>query len=115
MSNTFFAPGGSTRDELLASLDNGLLLCQTLNGMEDPKGWGIQIWAHFAREYRGGKPTGRLFSPVAITGYVPDLLGDVSMVSDDFHLVAGSCGKGWKERVPVSSGGPHLRTRCRLA
>jgi TldD protein len=115
MSNTFFAPGSSTRAELLDSLEDGLMLCQTLNGMEDPKGWGIQIWAHFAREYRSGKPTGRLFSPVAITGYVPDVLNDVSMVSDDFHLVAGTCGKGWKERVPVSSGGPCLRTRCRLA
>jgi TldD protein len=115
MSNTFFAPGQSRREELLASLDDGLLLRETLNGMEDPKGWGIQIWAHYALEYRGGQPTGRIFSPVAITGFVPDLLADISMVSDDFELVAGSCGKGWKEIVPVSSGGPYLRTRCRLA
>lgn len=115
MSNTFFSPGDNRPEELLASLDDGLLLCQTINGMEDPKGWGIQISAHYAREYRGGTPTGRLFSPVAITGYVPELLAHVSMVADDFHLDAGSCGKGWKEIVPVSSGGPHLRTRCRLA
>ncbi|HYN63223.1 MAG TPA: TldD/PmbA family protein, partial [Candidatus Limnocylindrales bacterium] len=111
MSNTFFTPGQHTPAELLSSLDDGLFLCQTENGMEDPKGWGIQIWAHFAREYRGGKPTGRLFSPIAITGYVPEVLADVSMVADDFQMDAGSCGKGWKEIVPVGSGGPHLRTR----
>jgi TldD protein len=115
MSNTFFTPGSSTREELLASLDDGVLLRNTLNGMEDPKGWGIQIWALYAVEYKGGKPTGRIFSPVAVTGYVPDVLADVSMVSGDFELVGGSCGKGWKELVPVSDGGPHLRTRCRLA
>ncbi len=115
MSNTFFTPGSSTREELLESLDDGVLLRQTLNGMEDPKGWGIQIWALFAVEYKHGKPTGRIFSPVAITGYVPDVLADVSMVSDDFELDGGTCGKGWKELVPVTSGGPHLRTRCRLA
>jgi TldD protein len=115
MSNTFFEPGEHTRDELLASLDDGLYLCETENGMEDPKGWGMQIWAHFAREYRGGKPTGRIFSPIAMTGFVPDVLADVSMVANDFHMDAGSCGKGWKEIVPVGSGGPHLRTRCRLA
>lgn len=115
MSNTFFERGRHTPDELLASLDDGLLLCQTENGMEDPKGWGMQIWTHYAREYRGGKPTGRLFSPVAMTGYVPDVLADVSMVANDFEMEAGSCGKGWKEIVPVGSGGPHLRTRCRLA
>jgi TldD protein len=115
MSNTFFTPGSSTREELLGSLDDGVLLRQTLNGMEDPKGWGIQIWALFAVEYKHGQPTGRIFSPVAITGYVPDVLADVSMVSNDFALVGGTCGKGWKELVPVTSGGPYLRTRCRLA
>ena len=115
MSNTFFTPGASTQQELLESLEDGVVLRNTLNGMEDPKGWGIQIWALYAVEYKHGKPTGRIFSPVAITGYVPDVLADVSMVSGDFELTGGSCGKGWKEIVPVTSGGPYLRTRCRLA
>ena len=115
MSNTFFMPGTSTQQELLESLEDGVVLRNTLNGMEDPKGWGIQIWALYALEYKHGKPTGRVFSPVAITGYVPDVLADVSMVSGDFDLTGGSCGKGWKEIVPVTSGGPYLRTRCRLA
>lgn len=114
MSNTFFERGRSTVGELLDSLD-GIYLCRTENGMEDPKGWGMQIWTRFGREYRGGKPTGRLFSPVAMTGYVPDVLRDVSMVADDFETDGGFCGKGWKEIVPVSSGGPHIRTRCTLA
>jgi TldD protein len=83
--------------------------------MEDPKGWGIQIWTNFAREYRGGKPTGVIYAPVAMTGYVPDVLADVSMVADDFQIVPGTCGKGWKEYVPNGSGGPHIRTRLRLA
>jgi len=116
MSNTFFAPGASTREEMLSGLDDGLLLGQSVNGMEDPKGWGIQIWAHYARQYKGGKPTGVLYSPIAMTGYVPDLLADVSQVSSDPpSMDAGTCGKGWKELVPSSSGGPYLRTRCRLA
>jgi TldD protein len=115
MSNTFFARGESTRDELLASLDNGLLVCRALNGMEDPKGWGIQIWTNFAREYRHGQPTGVLYAPVAMTGYVPDVLANVSMVADDFEITPGTCGKGWKELVPNGAGGPHIRTRLRLA
>jgi TldD protein len=114
MSNTFFERGASTVDELLGSLD-GIYLCRTENGMEDPKGWGLQIWNRYGREYRGGKPTGRVFSPVAMTGYVPDVLRDVSMVANDFGMDGGFCGKGWKEIVPVGSGGPHLRTRCTLA
>ena len=115
MSNTFFARGTNTPEELLASLDDGLLVCRALNGMEDPKGWGIQIWTNFAREYKGGKPTGVLYAPVAMTGYVPDVLADVSMVANDFMITPGTCGKGWKELVPNGSGGPHIKTRLRLA
>lgn len=115
MSNTFFARGAQTRDSMLASLDHGLLICRGLNGMEDPKGWGIQIWTNFAREFKGGKPTGVLFAPVAMTGYVPDVLAEVSMVGDDFEITPGTCGKGWKELVPNGAGGPHVRTRARLA
>ena len=115
MSNTFFARGTNTPDELKASLDDGLLVCRALNGMEDPKGWGIQIWTNFAREYKHGKPTGVLYAPVAMTGYVPDVLADVSMVANDFEITPGTCGKGWKELVPNGSGGPHIRTRLRLA
>ena len=115
MSNTFFARGTSTREEMLASLDDGLLVCRALNGMEDPKGWGIQIWTNFAREYKGGRPSGVLYAPVAITGYVPDVLADVSMVANDFEITPGTCGKGWKELVPNGAGGPHIRTRVRLA
>ncbi len=115
MSNTFFARGRSTRTELLESLDDGLLVCRALNGMEDPKGWGIQIWTNFAREYKHGQPTGVLYAPVAMTGYVPDVLANVSMVADDFEITPGTCGKGWKELVPNGAGGPHIRTRLRLA
>ena len=115
MSNTFFARGRNTRAELLESLDDGLLVCRGLNGTEDPKGWGIQIWTNFAREYKGGKPTGVLYAPVALTGYVPEVLADVSMVADDFEITPGTCGKGWKEYVPNGAGGPHIRTRVRLA
>src|SRR5688500_405837 len=114
MSNTFFAPGKCTRAQLLESLDDGLYLCRASSGMEDPKGWGIQVSTHFAREYRRGKPTGVIFAPISITGYVPELLADVSMVADDFELHPGGCGKGWKEYVNVGDGGPHLRTRVRL-
>jgi TldD protein len=58
--------------------------------------------------------TDRVFAPIAITGYVPDVLQTVQAVGDDFALDAGSCGKGHKELVPVTSGGPHLLLKARL-
>jgi TldD protein len=115
MSNTFIAPGSTDPAELLASLKDGLYLEGFRNGIEDPQGWGIQFTAASAREYRGGKPTGRIFAPVTVTGYVPEILSNITMVGSDFALEPGSCGKGFKEFIPVTSGGPHVRTRARVS
>jgi TldD protein len=115
MSNTFFARGTSEKDELLAGLKDGLYVEGFRNGIEDPQGWGIQFTASTAREYKNGKPTGKLFAPATVTGYVPEILSNITMIANDFDLEPGSCGKGFKEFVPVTSGGPHLRTRARVS
>jgi TldD protein len=114
MSNTFIQPHNLTPAEIIAAVENGVYLEQGLSGMEDPKGWGIQIIVHYGREIRNGKLTDRIFSPLGLTGYVPELLQNISMIGNDFELDGGTCGKGHKEYVPVSSGGPHIRTRVRL-
>lgn len=114
MSNTFFKPGTDSPDEIISSVKNGIYLIKGLSGMEDPKGWGIQILALYGKEIKNGKVTDRIFSPLGITGFVPDLLKDISMVSNDFKVDLGFCGKGYKEYIPISSGGPHIRTRVRL-
>ncbi|MDI7275344.1 MAG: TldD/PmbA family protein [Anaerolineae bacterium] len=114
MSNTFFAPGETPLEELIGGLERGVLLRRMSSGMEDPKGWGVQVEANVGEEIVNGRRTGRLFSPVGITGYVPDILASVSAVGNCLALDGGNCGKGWKEWVPVSSGGPHLRLRARL-
>jgi len=115
MSNTFIAKGTSDPAELMASLGDGLYLEGFRNGIEDPQGWGIQFTASTAREYKKGKPTGRLFAPATVTGYVPEILSNITMVANDWALEPGSCGKGFKEFVPVTSGGPHIRTRARVS
>ena len=54
-------------------------------------------------------------APVIMTGYVPDVLGSVSMASTDRHIAGnGACGKGHKEWVKVADGGPYLKLRARL-
>ena len=115
MSNTFIARGSSDPAEVMASLKNGLYLEGFRNGIEDPQGWGIQFTADTAREYKDGKPTGRLFAPATVTGYVPEILSNITMVGNDWELVPGTCGKGFKEFVPVTSGGPHIRTKARVS
>jgi len=115
MTNTFFCPGESTFEEMLKTVSHGYLIDKMISGMEDPKNWGIQCETLFAWEIRDGRLTGKLASPVMLTGYIPEVLGNITMVSRDLELSGcGSCGKGYKEYVKVSSGGPYIKTKMRL-
>ena len=115
MTNTYFEGGQDSVDDMIASIDHGFLLESANSGMEDPKNWGIQLMVDMAREIEGGKLTGRVFSPVVLTGYVPDLLKSISMMSPNVELSgAGACGKGYKEWAKVSEGGPYIKARIRL-
>ena len=83
--------------------------------MEDPKNWGIQCVAEYGIEIRDGRLTENYVSPVVMSGYVPDLLKSVTMMSDTVKLSgSGYCGKGYKEWVKVSDGGPYMKARIRL-
>lgn len=116
MTNTFFMPGKDKLEDMIASIKHGYMLFETNNGMEDPKNWQIQCTAEYGIEIVDGKLTDNYVSPVVMSGSVPELLKSISMVSDDFKVIgAGSCGKGYKEWVRVSDGGPALKVRVKLA
>ncbi len=115
MTNTYFEAGNDRVEDMIASIQYGFLLENASSGMEDPKNWGIQCMVSVAREIRDGKLTGKVFSPIVLTGYVPDLLKSISMVSDTSELCgSGFCGKGYKEWVKVSDGGPYIKAKIRL-
>ncbi len=115
MTNTMFDSGSYTRDEMIASVKYGYLLEGMQSGMEDPKHWGIQCIIQKGREIKDGKLTGKVVAPVIMTGYVPELLGNISMCSTDRMVFgSGGCGKGHKEWVKVADGGPYLKTKGRI-
>ncbi len=115
MTNTMFDSGNSTKEEMIASVKKGYLLSGMFSGMEDPKHWGIQCIVARGYEIIDGKLTGKVVAPVVLTGYVPDLLGSISMASKDYvSFGTGACGKGYKEWVKVSDGGPYLKAVARL-
>ena len=116
MTNTFFSPGKDKLEDMIASIKHGYMLFETNNGMEDPKNWQIQCTAEYGIEIIDGRLTENYVSPVVMSGYVPDLLKSISMVSDDFEVIgSGSCGKGYKEWVKVADGGPALKVKVKLA
>ena len=115
MTNTIFDSGTDTLEEMIASVRHGYLLEGMESGMEDPKHWGIQCIIKMGREIVDGKLTGKIVAPIIMTGYVPDLLGGICMRSSDrLTFGNGGCGKGYKEWVKVSDGGPYLKTKARL-
>lgn len=114
MTNTFFGSGETPLADLIGQVDHGIYLPKTSSGMEDPKGWGIQVSCHYGFEIKKGEITEKMYAPIGLTGYVPDVLESISAVSSDFDLSGGFCGKGTKEIVPVTDGGPHLLMKARL-
>ena len=115
MTNTVFEPGTSTLNDMIASVSHGYLLCGCESGMEDPKHWGIQCIVQRGYEILDGRLTGKVIAPVILTGYVPDLLGSISMAGNEASVFGtGGCGKGSKEWVKVSDGGPYLKARAIL-
>ncbi len=110
MTNTYFEQGSDRLEDMIASIENGILLENAASGMEDPKNWGIQCMVNLGREIKNGKLTGKIFSPVCLSGYVPDLLTSISMISNELQISGcGCCGKGYKEWVKVSDGGPAIK------
>ena len=115
MTNTFFEPGKDKLEDMIASVKHGYMLFETNNGMEDPKNWQIQCTAEYGIEIVDGKLTENYVSPVVMSGSVPELLKSISMISDNFKVGGfGHCGKGYKEWVRVSDGGPELKVRVKL-
>ena len=115
MTNTFFESGQDDLEEMIKSIQHGYLISETNNGMEDPKNWGIQCTAHYGKEIKDGKFTGKIVSPVVMSGHVIELLNSISAVSKDFKIIgSGGCGKGYKEWVRVSDGGPYLKAKVKI-
>jgi len=117
MTNTFFEGGNDLLPDMIKSIKKGYILEGFFSGMEDPKNWGIQCVIAKGREVINGKITGKIVSPVTLTGYVPDLLQSIDMVSNDPLELGGTgaCGKGHKEWVKTSTGGTYIKAIGRLS
>jgi TldD protein len=106
MRNTFIRPGDSTLEQMIAGIEDGLLLDGAKNGQADSNGefmFGtLQAWP-----IRGGV-LGPLMRGVYISGIAFDVLSTVNAVGKDLRwdLGSGHCGKG--QPAKVDAGGPWL-------
>jgi len=106
MRNTYIAPGNSSLDELIAGIDDGLMLDGAKNGQADANGefmfGSLQAWP-----IKNGK-LGPMMRGVNISGIAFDVLRTVDGVGSQFQwdLGSGHCGKG--QPAKVDAGGPWL-------
>lgn len=115
MTNTYFEGGSDKFEDMIKSIEHGYLLKGVQSGMEDPKNWGIQVMAILGIEIKDGKLTENYVSPIMMTGYVPDLLKSITMVSENVEISgSGVCGKGHKEMVKTSDGGPYIKAKVKI-
>ena len=109
MTNTYMLPGAHKREEIIASVDNGLYAVNFGGGQVDITSGKFVFSASEAYLIENGKVT----TPVkgaTLIGNGPEVLTRVSMVGDDLELDwgVGTCGKEGQS-VPVGVGQPTMR------
>jgi TldD protein len=107
MSNTFIAKGETPAEEIIKSLDKGLLVKKMGGGEVNP------LTGDFVFEVREGYYVegGEVLFPVkgaTLVGNGPKVLEIIDLVGDDLNFDPGTCGKDG-QGVPVSDGQPTLR------
>lgn len=109
MTNTYMLSGDKTHDEIVASVDNGLLATSFGGGQVDITNGKFVFTCTEAYKIENGKAT----TPVkgaTLIGSGPDVLTKVTMVGDNLEMDPGigTCGKNG-QGVPVGVGQPSMR------
>jgi len=107
MSNTYILPGKENPDDIVASVEDGLLVKHMGGGQVNP------ITGDFVFEVNEGYliEKGKIKHMVrgaTLIGNGPKVLEEIDMVGNDFGIEVGTCGKG-SQGVPVTDGEPTLR------
>jgi TldD protein len=110
MTNTYFDKGDWKDEEVIADTKDGLYVIQSLSGMEDVVGGGVQCSALKGYIIKNGELS-TLVRSMSLAGKVLDFLKTVDAVGGTLSFVGGTCGKGEEDFIPVSTGGPRMRAR----
>jgi len=110
MSNTFIEPGEKSFADMVAEMDEGILL--------DEGEWGYVMTERGQFTCRAHKgwliKNGKLAEPireVSVSGMTLQALNDIDAVSKEFETdMPGTCGKNG-QGAPVQGGGPYIRVK----
>jgi TldD protein len=109
MTNTFFAPGEATPDELIEGVERGLYAVSFGGGQVEPATGDFVFGVSEGYLIEGGKVT----SPVrgaTLVGNGLEALRAIDGIAGDLSIATGYCGKAG-QTVPAGVGQPHVRLR----
>jgi TldD protein len=115
MSNTFFLPGETPPEKIIADVDHGYYVCAHQIPSIAESRENFRISARRVYEIENGR-IGRLYRSGSVMADSRSFFMNVDAVGNDLRLVAiPNCGKGQPMQVKrMSNGGPTLRSRARL-
>jgi TldD protein len=109
MTNTFFAPGDATPEELIGEIERGLYAVSFGGGQVEPATGDFVFGVSEGYLIENGKVT----APVrgaTLVGNGIDALGAIDGIAADLDIASGYCGKAGQS-VPAGVGQPHVRIR----
>jgi TldD protein len=109
MTNTFFAPGDATPEELIGGTGRGLYAVSFGGGQVEPATGDFVFGVSEGYLIEGGRVT----SPVrgaTLVGNGIEALGAIDGIADDLDIATGYCGKAGQS-VAAGVGQPHVRLR----
>jgi TldD protein len=110
MSNTFMEAGDADLEDLIASVDRGVLIIGDRGGYVNTTQGHFTFFAETGYEIVGGRRGSRLRN-CTLTGYTLEALQGVLGLSREVGVAdRGTCGKGG-QGVRVSLGGPYMLVR----
>ena len=109
MTNTFFAPGDATPEELIGEIERGLYAVSFGGGQVEPATGDFVFGVSEGYLIENGKVT----APVrgaTLVGNGVEALRAIDGIAADLEIASGVCGKGGQS-VPAGVGQPHVRIR----
>ncbi|MCL2155406.1 MAG: TldD/PmbA family protein [Leptospirales bacterium] len=110
MTNTYIDNGEYSKDDIFASMDDGLYAVDVIGGQTNLE--MFTFTAGYGYLIKNGKPK-NMFRDIVLTGNVFNTLKNIEMIGNDKELFGGlgGCGKGGQSPLPVSFGGPHIKIK----
>lgn len=110
MTNTYFAPGEATPEDLIAGVERGLYAVSFGGGQVEPATGDFVFGVSEGYLIEGGRVTAPVRGATLI-GNGPEALAAIDGIAGDLAIATGFCGKAG-QRVAAGVGQPHVRIRA---